>query len=436
MTLFRPEYRDFYGSATYNPFENPAVPLASVGLDNVYGLLNGPNNASGESVTPNKALALPTVWRCIGLLATVIAGCPIKTYRAAGKEQVRVPVLELDNKDATYSPFELWELVVAHLGLWGNAYVKKVRNNADSIIDLRPIYPGIVEVKRGPRDGRHTDGKWFKVEQWSPEGKFLGYAEYGNWEIMHIPGLGYDGLRGLSPLQVASQTYGTALAADRLAARFYSHGSQLSGVINVKAPLADQEQADAIKRRWQQVNAGVDNSGMVAVLDAETTFQPLTIPPNSLQFLQSREWEASELAKMYGIPQHLVDETKATSWGTGIEQLNIGFVAYTISGWTSRIEQRVAREVVNTRGQYSRFDLTELMKGSTSERFTAYAQAIQWGWVTRNEVRIMEDMQPLPDLNEPLTPLNMQTVGGIQQPAGLNPAAKPGTHLENMKLWA
>jgi HK97 family phage portal protein len=350
------------------------------------------------------------------------------------KDPITVPVLDPFNPSTTYTPYEFWELVVAHVCLWGNAFVKKIRNQADAIIDMRPIVPAIVSVTRGPVDGKHTDGKYFKVEQWDENGNITGYKTYGNWDVMHIPGLGYDGLRGLSPLQVAAQTYGTSLAADKLAARFFQNGTQLSGIINVKAPLADQTQADEIKRRWHNVNAGLAHAGDVAVLDAETTFQPLTIPPDTLQFLESREWQASELARMYGIPPHLIgDESKSTSWGSGIEQQNIGFVAYTIAGWTSRFEQRASREIVNTRGQYASFDLTELMKGSTTERFAAYAAAIQWGWMTRNEARMREDMQPLPGLDKPLTPINLaptDVTGSMPPPAGLTvPSVDPSTPI-------
>lgn len=429
MTFFR-EQRDYFGSPTFNPFESPAVPLASVGLDSVYGMLGRQNNSSGETVTPDRALALPTVWRCIGLLATVIAGCPLITYNNK-KKTVVVPALDPFNPDTTYTQYELWELAVSHLCLWGNAYIKKVRNQAGAIVDLQPIVPAIVRVKAGKVDAKHTDGKYFAVEQWVPDGDAFvmsGTNTYGNWDIMHIAGMGYDGIRGLSPLQVAAQTYGTSMAADKLAAKFFQNGTILSGVINVKAPLADQTQADEIKRRWRNVNSGLGHAGDVAVLDAETTFQPLTIPPEALQFLESREWQSSELARMYGIPPHLIgDESKSTSWGSGIEQQNIGFVAYTIAGWTSRIEQRVSREIVNVRGEYSAFDLTELMKGSTTERFTAYAQAIQWGWMTRNEARIREDMQTLPGLDAPLTPLNLASadVTGVAPMAGLT-VPQPG----------
>lgn len=428
MSLFRAEQRDISGNGAYNPFENPSIPLQSVGFDSVYGLL-AKGNGSGEPVTVDRALALPTVWRCVGLLATVIAGCPLNVYNKK-KEPIVVPCLDPNNNSTTYTPFELWELAVAHVALWGNGYIRKNRNQAGAIIDLIPICPALVGVKRCKVDGKHLTGQSFGIKHLKTDGTTDYIEEAGDWDIMHIPGLGYDGLVGLSPLQVAAQTYGTALAADKLAARFFANGTQLSGVINVKAPLASQTQADEIKRRWQQVNAGVGHAGDVAVLDAETTFQPLTIPPDSLQFLESREWESSELARMYGIPPHLIgDESKSTSWGTGIEQQNIGFVAYTIAGWTSRFEQRVSREIVNTRGQLATFDLVELMKGSTSERFAAYAQGIQWGWLTRNECRIREDMQPLPGLDKPLTPLNLAPtdVTGVAPVAGLTVPQSAGS---------
>jgi HK97 family phage portal protein len=434
MTLFRSAERSgFSGSPSYNPFENPSLPLASVGFDNVYGLTARSGNNSGENVTVDRALTIPTVWRCVGILATVIAGCPLLVYKDPGKKLVRVPALDPGNTELTYTPFELWELVVAHLALWGNGFVRKVRNGSDAITDLIPVNPSLVKVSRCKKDGKHTDGKLFTIDHGDAK-----YEYAGNWDIMHIPGMGYDGLQGMSPLQMAAQTYGTALAADKLAAKFFSQGTSLTGILNVKAPLSDQTQADEIKRRWRMVNAGANHGGDIAVLDAETTFQQLTIPPDQLQFLESRQWNTSEISRIYGIPPHLIGEvTKSTSWGTGIEQQNIGFVAYTIAGWTSRIEQRVSREIVNTRGQTSVFDLDELMKGSTTERFSSYALGIQWGWMTRNEARAKEDMEPIKDVGElegldkPIFPLNMTTGDDDGNPlppgaAGMPGAAAPG----------
>jgi HK97 family phage portal protein len=143
-------------------------------------------------------------------------------------------------------------------------------------------------------------------------------------------------------------------------------------------------------------------------MDAATEFQPLTIEPDSMQFLESRRWQTNEIARMFGIPPHLVgDVEKSTSWGTGIETQNTGFVSYTIAGWTNRIEQRVSREVIATRKQFCEFDLDRLLRGSMSERFAAYTQGITAGWLTRNEARIKENMQPLDGLDDPIIALNM-----------------------------
>lgn len=424
MSLFNLERRD---NVIHNPFESPTVPLSSLALDSIYGAVNVSD--SGETVTVDTALALPTFWRCIGLMSTVIAGCPIKTYKDPGKQLVKPRILDPNNPNMTYTQFELWELVVVHVAAWGNAYVRKIRApgptgpSSGPIIDLIPINPARVSVALD-EDGN----KIFKVKQVNPATGMLLTDKpdliLTTFEVMHIMGMGYDGVRGLGVVEKAARTLGTAMSGDRLAAKFYAKGSMLSGVINVKAPLARQSQADAIRNKWLQKHGGVGHAAEVAVLDAETTFQPLTIPPDQLQFLQSRRWETTEIARWFGIPPHLVgDVEKSTSWGTGIEQQNVGFIDYTVSGWTNRMQQRVGRELVPARSQYCEFDLDRLMRGSMTERFQAYAIAIQWGWLTRNEARIKENMPTIAGLDEPLTPLNMQA--GNAQTEMINPNAAP-----------
>jgi len=419
MTMFRAgaalERRALGSSGIMNPFENPSVPLSSIGLDSVFDLMTT-NADSGESVTPDNAMVLPTVFRCVGLLATVIAGCPLRTFRDPGKVEQFPQILDKGTSIMTYTQYELWELVVAHIALWGNAYVRKIRNSADAIVDLVPVYPGAVTPHRvTPREAAQTGvpagTKLFEVKRMNEDGTAFQNANpliFTDFEIMHIPGLGYDGLVGLSPVQYAARTIGTAMAGDKLAAKFYSKGSILSGIIKVKAPLKDQAQADAIRAKWMQKMAGTMHAAEVGVLDAATDFQQLTIAPDALQFLESRRWQTNEIARMYGIPPHLVgDVERSTSWGAGIESQNVGFVSYTIAGWTNRIEQRISREVIAIRKQYTEFDLDRLMRGSMSERFASYTQGISAGWMTRNEARIKENMVPLPGLDEPVLALNM-----------------------------
>ncbi len=418
MTLFNFERRDVEYGAVHNPFENPAVPLSSVALDSAFGALSMTD--AGESVTVDTALAIPTYWRCVNLLATVVAGCPLRTYKHPAKKELFPAILDPGNAAMLYTPFELWSLVMMHRKTWGFAAVLKVRNGADQIVDLRPVHPGRVTVKLD--DGQ----KIFEVKQVNADGTLNNTRPpviYTTFEIMHLPGLGYDGINGLAPVSLFARSLGTAIAGDRLAAKFFAKGSSLSGIIKIKAPLANQQQADEIRRRWIAKSGGVAHAAEVAVLDAETDFQPLTIPPDQLQFLESRRWSTTEIARMFGIPPHLVgDVEKSTSWGTGIEQQNVGFVSYTISQDTNAIEQRVSREVISTRGQFCEFDMNRLLRGSMSERYAAYGLAIQWGWLTRNEARHKENMQPIKGLDEPLTPLNMAAEQTDTEPLGTTTA--------------
>lgn len=420
MSLFNLRSQFQTGGATYNPMENPAVPLSSPALDGVFGI--GQSNDAGETVTQDRSLTIPTVYRCVSLIAGLIAGCPLEVYKNPGKSPVTTPALDPLNPDTMYTQYELWEVTLTHLLLWGNAYLLKVKDPVDRVIDLKPIFPGRVKPRMTA-----GGGKVFDVKPVTQDGVMVNDGKlttYTTAQVMHIPGLSYDGLQGLSPVMYARQAVGTALASDRLAARFYSQGTQLSGILKTAVPLTSQNQADEMKLRWATKNAGVGNGGGVAVLDAETDFQPLTIPPDQLQFIESRRWQTTEVARLFGIPPHLVgDVEKSTSWGSGIEEQNTAFVAYTLASWANRIEQRVTREVVAARGETATFNFSSLLRGDMTERFTAYSTAIQWGFMTRNEARIREDWQPIDGLSTPLQPLNMQA--GSAGTEKLDPNVKP-----------
>lgn len=406
MSFFRRESRDFYGPGTYNPFERPSMPLASLALDGVLG--TGKNNDSGEPVDPVKGLGVPTAYRCIAILSTVVASLVLEEVQQNGDSD-RWPVL--DNL-SSYTAFEVMELIVARLAGWGDFFGRKTMARG-KLVDLTPYPAGDVKVirKRGVKTfrikNRNDDGTLRADPSTPNQATFTDVPDGPDCPVFHIPGFGFDGLQGLSPVMLAAQTFGTTLAADKLAARFYSRGQQLGGVLKVKAPLADQNQADAIKYSWRNAHSGIRNAGDVAILDAETDFQPITIAPEALQFLQSREWQSWEVAKMFGIPAYMVQPN--STWGTGIEQQNIGFVTYTIRSYSDRIEQRFTRDFAS-RGTLLEFDLDRLMRGSMVERFQAYGQGIGWGWLTRAEVRVKERMKPLDPkfgLDEPLRPTVM-----------------------------
>lgn len=418
------------------------MPLASLALDGVLG--SGQNNDSGVAVDPMKGLAIPTAYRCIAILSTVVASLVLEDVQANG-DSSRWTVLDNLN---SYTAFEIMELITARIAGWGNFFGKKVLSGG-TLVDLVPYPAGDVTVLkiRGVKTfrikNRNDDGSTVNDPSKPNLTTYTDTPDGPDCPVFHIPGLGFDGLQGVSPILLAAQTFGTSIAADKLAARFYSRGQQLGGILKVKAPLASQNQADAIKYSWRNSHGGIQNAGDVAVLDAETDFQAITIAPDALQFLESRQWQAWEVAKMLGIPAYMVEQS--TTWGAGIEQQNIGFVTYTIRGYSDRIEQRFTRDFA-ARDHLLEFDLDRLMRGSMTERFGAYGQGIGWGWMTRAEVRVKERMKPLDSKFGLDTPLAVTTMLGALsgdamnsppipqgQPAQQAPVKAPNPAVDTLK---
>jgi HK97 family phage portal protein len=392
-----------------------------VGFDSVFGQNN---TDAGESVTPDTAAGVATFYRCLFLLSSVVASCPIEVFHKRDHELVDNPLFDSANEGMTYTQFELWQLVMVYRLVWGNSFVFKKRDGMERIVDLKPIHPELVTVKPGP--GGH---KIFVVKHIKEDGSIDDNRKpqmFTDLEIMHVPGLGFDGLQGFPVVALMAQTLGTSIAADRLAARFYSRGSQLGGIIKVKAPLRSQTQAEGIKARWMQNNAGVAHAGDVAVLDAETDFQTVTIPPEQLQFLESRRWQTTEIARWFGVPPHLVgDVERSTSWGSGIEQQNIGLNSYTLDGHVVPLEQRITREVVQTRGHFAKFNLDSLMRGSTAERYQSLQTAVGGPWMSVDEARISEGRKPKGGkYDEILPPQGIGPDGAEENGPGAGPSAK------------
>ena len=344
----------------------------------------------------------------------LVAGLPLKCYRYADKSEVVVRALR--NPSSVSTTFELLETIMSHLLLWGNAYVHKVRNGAGSIVELRPIHPSRVRTQVMAPD---ADSDMAAVKVFAIADKGGRELPYTTFEIMHIPGLSFNGIEGLSPIGYQRQGIAIAQAADNMAAKMFGNGALLSGILTTDRVL-QQDQADLIKARWKEKIQGLKHGHDVAVMDAGTKFQPIAMPPDEAKFLQSRRWQTVEIARWFGIPPHLVgDVEKSTSWGSGIEQQNIGFVAYTIRAWLTRLEQRIGNEIVEPSTQYAEFLVEGLLRGATGERYASYATAIQWGWMTRNEARRKENLPPINGLDEPLTPLNMKLgVSGEQDITG------------------
>lgn len=372
-------------------FTGPGMPVGSLA-----GIFSTADNASGEYVDPLRGLGIPTIYRCISIIATVAAS---STLNAVHKDQSRSPWQDWQNL-ISYTPYEITELIVTHLAGWGNFFAFPVTSNG-KLLDLQPIFPGSVDVRL------ENGQKVFRVRQAADKKGNVAYQDFTSDQVFHIPFLGYDGVKGMSPIMWAAQPVGIALSADRITARYNANGQLLGGVIKVKAPLSSAEQAQGIKESWRRSFSGGRNTGEVAVMDADSEFQSLSIDPTALQLVESRGFQTQELARIFGVPLTMLS-TASTGYGDAIDAQQEGLVAYTVRAYTDRIEQRLGREFT-PRGTCVEFDLDGVLRGATLERYQSYQTGIMSGWLTRDEVRQRERLQSLEKfgLDEPLVPASV-----------------------------
>lgn len=387
------------GSLRNATVENPDVPLSS---PNILSLFGASNTSAGISVSETSSLGLPAVWRAVNLIAGAAASLPLHAYRADGSVRVRVPtgraaaLLNQPHPDMT--PFELWEIVYTHLLLWGNAYLRVLGSPGMPTGELWPIHPGRVKVGRTSEVGRKV---------YSIDG---GKEVHADDTLLHIPGFGYDGLCGVSPIRSARQGLALALAAEEYGAKLFASGSLATGILQTEQRLT-QSQADALASRWKAKRTGMDSAHGTIVLDKGAKFHQLTIPPEDAQFLQSRSFQISEVARMFGVPPHmLMDTDKSTSWGTGIEQQSIGFVVYTLRPWLTRVEQRMTR-LLSPQAVYARYSVEGLLRGDSAQRSAFYKAMWEIGALSTNEIRELEDRAPAEGGDVRYRPLNMGELG-------------------------
>lgn len=353
----------------------------------------GPEVHAGVNVSETSALTFSAVYRAVALISGSIAALPIRVYREKpdGRVELDQPWFAQEPyPDVT--PFEFWEWVYVCLLLNGNAFLLKIRNQTgDQILRLLPVSPWSVSVEKTRSTGLNPSGKLYKVQG-------VG-APYTPWEMLHIPGLGYDGLRGMSPIGAARQAVGVGLAAEEFGARFFGSGALMGGVLQTDQEITE-DAAEALKRRWKSKIAGVARAHEIAILDRGAKFERVGIPPEDGQFLQTRQFQVQEIARYYGVPLHLLMDAGATSnWGTGVEQHGNQFVRYTLRSWMTRVEQRISSHLL-PRKQYAEFVADGLLRGDTLQRYQSYAIGLEKGFLTVDDIRDWEGLEPLPSPDE------------------------------------
>lgn len=376
---------------------DPTKPLTDESLVSL--LAGGKSTSSGVNVDPDTALKFTAVLRAINLIASTSAGLPLKTYRRGTRLEESTRIVDDPNPELT--KFELWERQFAHLAGWGNAYMVPVEDAPGRIAELWPLMPDRVAVRRDSPTPSNPAGKVFEVSKADrrTDGRLVDEpnktVELPARGLIHVPGFGYDGLVGMSPIGYAREAIGAGLAAEEAANRMWSSGMMSSGVLQTDKKIADETEAESIKQRFMRKVAGREHAHEVAVLDQGVNWQQISLNPDDAQFLESRKFQVTEIARLYGIPPHLLgDVERSTSWGTGIEEQTIGFVVFTLQpGYLQRAEQRVTKRLVPPQ-RYAEFTVDGLLRGDSKTRAEVYTAALdpETGWMVRDEVRQRENL--------------------------------------------
>jgi len=346
----------------------------------------GQSGHAGVNVTVERALGVTAWYSGVRYLTDSVAGLPVHAYEDSigGQRSRRVdpPWLAKPGDGVPwFSLVESWMMSSLHRG---NAYSYKVRDTSGRVVGLRPIHPDRVKV------GRTSDGeKMFKVEN----------DPYMAREILHIPGLSYDGVVGLDPLTIHRESLGVAAAADEFAARFFSQGDSTRAYISTDQQLTP-EAADELKGQWERFHRGMLNAHELGVLTAGAEYRTVGLNPEQTQLIETRQFEVAEVARILRVPPHkLYDLSRATF--SNIEHQSIEAVVDSIRPWVVRIEAHVNNDpdLMPRDGQFIEFELEGLLRGDTATRYAAYATAVGRPWMPGNEARRLENLPPLPELD-------------------------------------
>lgn len=381
----------FLGDLVTRSVENPSHPLTS---DALLEVLGGARTTSGLSMTPEKAMRMGVVYRNVQIIASTGGGLPLHVYRHGNRDLVRSSVI---TKDRSATSIARWETAIAHMATWGAACIFKHRDSRGNIRSLTPIHPTRVMVQS--RETRNPEQPYRR--EFTIDGK-TGYTDY---ELMYVPFLSMDGVKGVGPIGWARETAGSAMAAEQAAGKMFRNGMLLDGILTTEK-LVSQKQATRLKRRWRSMAQGVDNAHDIAVLDQGAKFEPIAMPAKDAQFIEMRKFSRSELCGLFGNPGWMLnDQEKSTSWGTGMEQQFNTWVMITLSAYLKRLEQAINLEVL-PESQYAEFKVEGLLRGDSKARAAFYASGIQHGWLVPNDVRPLENMNPVPWGDEPYRPFN------------------------------
>lgn len=355
-------------------------------------------SSSGKSVNERSAMQMTAVYACVRILAESIAGLPLHVYRyddKGGKVKATnhpLYILLHDEPNPEMSSFVFRETLMTHLLLYGNAYAQIVRNGKGEVLGLYPLMPSRMEVDRDDRGQLYYKYSRNGDEAQSGSGMVILKPS----DVLHIPGLGFDGLVGYSPIAMAKNAIGLAIATEEYGAKFFSNGAAPAGVLEYPGTLKDPER---IRDNWNTQFGGSGNSGKTAILEEGMKYTPISIAPNEAQFLETRKFQINEIARIFRVPPHMIGDLEKSSF-SNIEQQSLEFVKYTLNPWVCRWEQAFRRALFSDEEKqtyFIRFNVEGLLRGDYQSRMSGYAVGIQNGFLCVNDIRTLENMDLIPE---------------------------------------
>ena len=368
---------------------------------------------SGEKVDEKSAMQIATVYACVRLLAETVAGLPLHLYRMkdgtnAKERAVDHPLYKLlyRQPNPEMTSFSFRETMMTHLLLWGNSYAQIIRDGKNNVLALYPLLPEYVETDRDEKGQIYYIYHAYTDEVPGEQNKDI-YFRYD--EVFHVPGLGFNGLVGFSPIAMMKNSLGTTLAVEKYGSSFFRNGAQPSGVLEHPGVLKNPEK---IRENWSDVYGGANNAHKVAVLeegmqykaislppeDSRMQYKAISLPPEDSQFLSTRQFGVNEICRIFRVPPHMVQDLEHATF-SNIEHQSIDFVVHTLTPWLVRFEQAIIKDLLLPDEQdlyFPKFNVDGLLRGDYQSRMQGYATGISNGFLSPNDIHRLENMDLIP----------------------------------------
>lgn len=385
-------------------------------------LISGGQAKAGVLVTEKTAMNATAVFACVRILAETLASLPFPVYtRLKGGGKRRAPEHPLynilhDAPNPYMTSFALRETLMGHLVTWGNAYANIKRDGRGQVVELWPLRPDrMKEVK-------WNNGKlkyYYQIDDGT-------VSEINASAILHIAGLGFDGVMGYSPIRMAADAVGLALATEEYGARFFGNGARPGGILKHPGRLKDDARTN-LEKSWKATHQGLNNQHRIAILEEGMEYMTIGLPPEDSQFLQTRKFQLQEIARIYRVPPHMLADLERATF-SNIEHSAIEFVVHTVRPWLVRWEQAIKQKLFlpDEREKYfAEFLVDGLLRGDTQSRFDAYQKGFQVGGFSVNEILELENRNPIGEEGDkrfvPMNMIPLDMVGEFKPKSGGEP---------------